>query len=336
MGRPTNVLLAGDVGATKTVLGLFDCWGDRLVSLSEAIFASTDYASLETVVAAFLDGQEERRPEVACFGVPGPVSEGRCEITNLPWVLSERELAAATGVSAVRLLNDVQAMALGMAYRLGEDDWVELNPGAGRPRSGNVAVIAAGTGLGEAILYWDGERYHALPTEGGHSDFAPNGPLEEGLLAFLRDRFCGHVSYERILSGSGLANLYDYLRHAGVAPESEALHAALASAPDRAPIIAEWALERRDALCTAVLDLFAAIYGAEAGNLALKSLALGGVILGGGIAPKILPVLQAGRFMAAFTAKGRLSPLLGRLPVRVAIHPQPALLGAAHAASAML
>lgn len=336
MGGAKSVLLAGDIGATKTVLGLFDCWGDRLVSLSEAIFASADYVSLEAVVAEFLRGQGGEMPEVACFGVPGPVSEGRCEITNLPWVLSERELAEATGVRKVRLLNDVQAMALGMAYRLGEGDWVELNPHAVRPRPGNIAVIAAGTGLGEAILYWDGGRYHALPTEGGHSDFAPNGPLEDGLLTFLRDRFHGHVSYERILSGSGLANLYDYLRQAGAAPESEALQAALAGAPDRAPIIAEWALERRDALCAAVLDLFAAIYGAEAGNLALKSLALGGVILGGGIAPKILPVLQAGNFMAGFTAKGRLSSLLGELPVRVAVHPQPALLGAAHTASAML
>ncbi|QJD31419.1 glucokinase [Methylococcus geothermalis] len=330
------MLLAGDIGATKTVLGLFDCWGDRLVSLSEAIFASAEYASLEAVVADFLQRQNGGKPEVACFGVPGPVSGGRCEITNLPWVLSERELAVATGVSEVRLLNDVQAMALGMAYRLGEGDWVDLNAQAARQQPGNIAVIAAGTGLGEAILYWDGERYHAVPTEGGHSDFAPNGPLEEGLLAFLRDRFGGHVSYERILSGSGLANLYDYLRHAGVAPESEALHAALARAPDRAPIIAEWALKRRDALCCAVLDSFAAIYGAEAGNLALKSLALGGVIVGGGIAPKILPVLQSGKFMAGLTAKGRLSSLLGGLRVRVAVHPQPALLGAAHAASAML
>jgi glucokinase len=330
------VLLAGDIGATKTVLGLFDCWGDRLVSLSEAVFASANYASLEAVVAEFLRGRGGVMPKVACFGVPGPVSEGRCEVTNLPWVLSEQELAAATGVSVVRLLNDVQAMALGMAYRLGQDDWVELNASAARPRPGNIAVIAAGTGLGEAILYWDGERHHALPTEGGHSDFAPNGPLEEGLLTFLRDRFLGHVSYERILSGSGLANLYDYLRHAGVAPESEALHAALAGAPDRAPIIAEWGLERGDALCAAVLDLFAVIYGAEAGNLALKSLALGGVIVGGGIAPKLLPVLQAGKFMAGFTAKGRLSSFLGELPVKVAVHPQPALLGAAHAATAML
>ncbi|WWF02212.1 glucokinase [Methylococcus capsulatus] len=336
MNGVKSVLLAGDIGATKTVLGLFDCWDDRLVCLSEAVFASADYASLEAVVAEFLQGEGGQIPEVACFGVPGPVSEGRCEITNLPWVLSEQELAAATGVKAVRLLNDVQAMALGMLYRLGEGDWVELNPHATRSRPGNIAVIAAGTGLGEAILYWDGKRYHALPTEGGHSDFAPNGMLEEGLLTFLRDRFCGHVSYERILSGSGLANLYDYLRHAGVAPETEALHAALASAPDRAPIITEWALERRDPLCTAVLELFVAIYGAEAGNLALKSLALGGVVLGGGIAPKILPLLQEGRFMAAFTAKGRLSSLLGGLPVRVAIHPHPALLGAAHAATAML
>lgn len=328
------MLLAGDVGATKTVLGLFDCWGDKLVGLSEAVFASADYAGLEAIVVDFLK-ERHVKPGVACFGVPGPVSDGRCDITNLPWVMSEPDLAAATGIGTIRLLNDVQTMALGMAYRLGEEDWVDLNPAAS-PRPGNIAVIAAGTGLGEAILYWDGKRYHALPTEGGHTDFAPNGPLEEGLLSFLRARFGGHVSYERILSGAGLGNLYDYLLSVDAAPESEALRTALAAAPDRAPLIAEWALERGDKLCTAALDLFAGIYGAEAGNLALKSLALGGVIVGGGIAPKLLPVLLSGKFMAGFAAKGRLAELLGELPVRVAVHPQPALVGAAHMAMEML
>ncbi|MDD2769598.1 MAG: glucokinase [Methylococcus sp.] len=334
MSRSKSVLLAGDVGATKTVLGLFDCWGDKLVGLSEAVFASADYSGLEAIIVDFLQ-QRGVKPDVACFGVPGPVSDGRCDITNLPWVMSEPDLAAATGIGMIRLLNDVQTMALGMAYRLGEEDWVDLNPAAS-PRPGNIAVIAAGTGLGEAILYWDGKRYHALPTEGGHTDFAPNGPLEEGLLSFLRGRFDGHVSYERILSGAGLGNLYDYLLSVDAAPESEALRAALAAAPDRAPLIAEWALERGDKLCTAALELFAGIYGAEAGNLALKSLALGGVIVGGGIAPKLLPVLLSGKFMAGFVAKGRLAELLGELPVRVAVHPQPALMGAAHMAKEML
>lgn len=328
------MLLAGDVGGTKTVLGLFDCWGPKLVGLSEAVFASGNYGTLEEIVVEFLDSQEVR-PEVACFGVAGPVGSGRCEITNLPWELTEAGLSEATGIGHIRLLNDVQAMALGMAHQLEEDDLVDLNPSA-LPRRGNIAVIAAGTGLGEAILYWDGGRYHALPTEGGHSDFAPTGALEDGLLVYLRERYGGHVSYERVLSGVGLVNIYDYLRDTGIARESDEVREALARARDCAPLVTAWALDRGDALCVEALNLFVGIYGAEAGNLALKSLALGGVIVGGGIAPKILPILQSGKFMDSFTAKGRLAPLLGELPVRVAVHPQPALMGAAHVAMGML
>lgn len=331
--RARLTLLAGDVGGTKTVLGLYDCWGEKLVCLDQAVFPSQRYAGLAEIIGEFLAERAEP-PFAACFGVAGPVEAGRSEITNLPWVLTEDGLSEATGIERMRLLNDVQAMALGLLH-LEEEEWVELNPAA-RRRPGNIAVIAAGTGLGEAILYWDGKRHHALPTEGGHCDFAPNTPLEDGLLVYLRERFGGHVSYERILSGVGLTHVYDYLRLRGVALESGELRAALAGAADRAPVISSWALNRNDPLCREALSLVARIYGAEAGNLALKCLALGGVFVGGGIAPRILPVLRAGSFMSGFTCKGRFAALLKELPVRVAVHPQPALLGAAHAAMELI
>ncbi|HWP00809.1 MAG TPA: glucokinase [Methylococcus sp.] len=331
--RTRLTLLAGDVGGTKTVLGLYDCWGEKLVCLDQAVFSSQCHDGLAEIVSEFLAWRAER-PVAACFGVAGPVEAGRSEITNLPWVLTEDGLSEATGIDRIRLLNDVQVMALGLLH-LEEGEWVELNPAA-RRRPGNIAVIAAGTGLGEAILYWDGKRHHALPTEGGHCDFAPNTPLEDGLLTYLRERFGGHVSYERILSGTGLAHIYDYLRACGTAPESEELRAALSRVSDRAPVIRSWALKHNDPLCNETLALFARIFGAEAGNLALKCLALGGVFVGGGMAPRLLPVLRAGGFMNGFTYKGRFATLLKELSVRVAIHPQPALLGAAHAAMELI
>jgi glucokinase len=331
--RTRLTLLAGDIGGTKTVLGLYDCWGEKLVCLDQAVFPSQRYAALSEIIGEFLARRAEL-PIAACFGVAGPVEAGRSEITNLPWVLTEDSLAEATGIERMRLLNDVQAMALGLLH-LEEEEWVELNPAA-RRRPGNIAVIAAGTGLGEAILYWDGKRHHALPTEGGHCDFAPNTPLEDGLLVYLRERFGGHVSYERILSGLGLAQVYDYLRACDVAPENEELRTLLSQTSDRAPLISSWALKRDDPLCRETLSLFGLIYGAEAGNLALKCLALGGVFLGGGIAPKILPLLRDGSFMTGFTSKGRFAALLGELSVRVALHPQPALLGAARAAMELI
>jgi glucokinase len=331
--RARLTFLAGDVGGTKTTLGLYDCWGEKLICLDQATFPSQHYIGLAKIVGEFLAERAEL-PIAACFGVAGPVDAGRSSITNLPWVLTEDGLSEATGIERIRLLNDVQAMALGLLH-LEEEQWVELNP-AGQRRPGNIAVIAAGTGLGEAILYWDGKCHHALPTEGGHCDFAPNTPLEDGLLVYLRERFGGHVSYERILSGAGLADIYDYLRGCGVAPENEELRAALGRASDRAPLISSWALTRNDALCSETLTLFARILGAEAGNLALKCLALGGVFIGGGIAPKILPLLQDGSFMVGFISKGRFAALLKELPVRVAVHPQPVLLGAAHAAMELI
>lgn len=328
------MLLAGDVGGTKTILAQYEKTTEGLERVRERLFPSADYASLDDIVAEFLSDQTVPL-EAACFGVAGPVLDGASRITNLPWVIEERSLVATTGVARVKLLNDLQAMSLGL-LRLGPEEWLELNPHA-EHATGNRAVIAAGTGLGEAILYWDGLNYHPLATEGGHADFAPSDALEDGLLRHLREEFGGHVSYERILSGSGIACIHAYLRAIDHAPESAALAEALRGTDDPAREISWHAQEHGDPLARATLRRFARIYGAEAGNLALKCLARGGVLIGGGIAPKILNALvEDGQFMEGFCAKGRFADFLRRVPVRVALNPNTALLGAADYAARCL
>ncbi|MGX2041604.1 glucokinase [Methylocaldum sp. MU1018] len=328
------MLLAGDVGGTKTILALYeDETKGRPVLVREETYPSAGYGSFEAVVEDFLRGRNEPL-DAACFGVAGPVVDGCCHTTNLPWLIEERRLSDLLGIPGVRLLNDLQAMALGL-LRLEGDEWVDLNPRAA-PATGNRAVIAAGTGLGEAILYWDGRLYHALATEGGHADFAPNDALEDGLLVYLRNKFGGHASYERILSGPGLVNVYEYLRDIGHAPEPPELAAAICMADDPAREISMRALHEGDALCREALGLFARIFGAEAGNLALKCFATGGVLVGGGIAPKILPALQDGSFLQGFCSKGRLSKVLAAIPVRVALNSHTGLMGAADYAARML
>jgi glucokinase len=327
------MLIAGDVGGTKTILAQYEKSTEGLERVRERIYPSADYASLDEIVAEFLNDQSVPL-EAACFGVAGPVVDGQSRITNLPWVIDERSLAATTGIARIKLLNDLQAMALGL-LRLGPEEWVELNPDA-EPATGNRAVLAAGTGLGEAILYWDGLNYHPVATEGGHADFAPNDALEDGLLVYLREKFGGHVSYERILSGPGIANIYEYLRDIGHAPEAPEFAALLRETDDPAREISHHALENGDVLTKATLRLFARIYGAEAGNLALKCLARGGVIVGGGIAPKILSILTDGAFMEGFCAKGRFAGFLRTVPVRVALNPGAGLLGAADYAARCL
>lgn len=327
------MLLAGDVGGTKTILAQYEKSTEGLERVRERIYPSADYASLDGIVIDFLSDQSVPL-EAACFGVAGPVIDGVCRTTNLPWLIDERSLAATTGVCRVKLLNDLQAMALGL-LRLGPEEWAELNPDA-EPSTGNRAVLAAGTGLGEAILYWDGMNYHPLATEGGHADFAPNDALEDGLLVYLRQKLGGHVSYERILSGPGIANIYGYLRGTGDVPESAALAEVLAATDDPAREISRHALEEGDALARATLRMFARIYGAEAGNLVLKCLARGGVMIGGGIAPKILSTLTNGDFMEGFCAKGRFTTFMRTIPVRVALNPGTGLLGAADYAARCL
>lgn len=326
------LLLAGDIGGTKTKLALYEQVGERLRPVRSHSYPSTHYDGLEGIVADFIG--DAAVPAAACFGVAGPVSDGCCRTTNLPWVIEESALAARTGIAAVRLLNDLQAMALGLAG-LPAGELLELNPNA-QPRVGNIAVIAAGTGCGEAILYWDGKTYHAIATEGGHADFAPNSREQEGLLRWLRTRFGGHVSYERIISGPGLYSVYQYLREEGAAAESVAVHEALLEGGDPSPLISRFALQENDPLCREALRLFVRVYGAEAGNLALKSFALGGVLIGGGIAAKILPAMTNGDFLTSFRYKGRFSDWLGSLSVKVALNPDAGLLGAAQRAAGLL
>lgn len=328
--KSDKIVLAGDIGGTKTHLAIFAPGSDVRTPFREKTYASGRYASLEALVREFLtaiDAQVER----ASFGVAGPVVAGRARITNLPWVMDEAQLAEDLGLTSVHLLNDLEAIA-GAVPALRETDRVMLNQG--RAASGGaVAVIAPGTGLGEAYLVWDGTRYRAQPSEGGHADFAPNSALQAELLTHLQQRF-GHVSWERVCSGSGLPNIYDFLKTSGHAPEPDWLAAVLAEADDRTAVIVRAALDpgRPCRLCQATLNTFVAILGAEAGNLALKVMATGGVYLGGGMPPRIMPALEAGTFMEAFAAKGRMAPLVKQMPVYVITNPKAALWGAARRA----
>lgn len=320
------MLLAGDIGGTKTALGVFSPDAGPRAPLAEASFPSPHYESLETLVREFLD-QVDLPVDRASFGVAGPVVAGRARVTNLPWVIDEVRLREALHLSTVRLLNDLDAVAHAVP-QLTTADLVSLQ--AGEPASGGaIAVIAPGTGLGEAFLTWDGSRYRAHPSEGGHADFAPTGERELGLLRYLQTRFA-HVSYERVCSGLGLPNIYAYLKTTGDAEEPAWLAAQLAAAEDPTPVIVDAALGDPPCdLCVAALAMFVSILGAEAGNLALKVLATGGVYVGGGIPPRILPALTGGRFLEAFRSKGRFADLLARVPVHVILTPKIGLLGAA-------
>lgn len=316
------MILAGDVGGTKTLLALFDASAPRS-PVREATYPSGEFGSLAEILQQFLDAGSRGRLQGACFAVAGPVIEGKSRPTNLPWELAEEELAALLG-TRVRLLNDLQGTGYGV-LTLAPEESVTLQAGVARP--GNMAVIAAGTGLGEAILVRTDAGPHVVASEGGHADFGPRTELEDALLAYLRREF-GRVSYERLLSGPGLQNIYRFLRDSGIAPEPDWLRDRL-TAEDPAAVISEVGLAAGHPLCVRALDLFVSIYGAEAGNLALKAFALGGVFVAGGIAPKILPTLQEGSFVAAFVDKGRLSGLMRSLPVRVILNPRVALIGAA-------
>lgn len=318
------MILAGDIGGTKTVLSLLtrDANGS-LTCLQEQSYSSRQYPEFDDILAAFLPADVNIKS--ACFGVAGPVVKQRCQTTNLPWLLDAAALQTKLGTSKVKLLNDLEAMALGMLY-LPEHDLVELNPNA-QTQSGNIAVIAAGTGLGEAILYWDGNKHYPMATEGGHSDFAAQNTQQDQLLAYLRKIHPDHVSCERILSGIGFSHLYDFLGEQGFAPPC-------ADVPDnnsdidRNAVISGLGVSGEDPLCAEAVRLFVELYGAETGNLALKSLAVGGIFIGGGIGPKILPAMQDGNFIRAFKAKGRFLPLLDKISVKLSLNPRTPLIGA--------
>jgi glucokinase len=325
------VILAGDAGGTKTLLALFEPGDGAPVLVREATVPSREFDSLEAIVERFLAAGPRGDITAACVGIAGAVVDGRSVTPNLPWVVDEGRLAATIPAAPrVRLLNDLEATAHGI-WALGEDELVSLKSGA--LRRGNLAVIAAGTGLGEAIVVIDGGRRTVIATEGGHADFGPRGELEEDLLRHLRKEF-GRVSCERVLSGPGLMNVYRFLRNTGVARESP--HTAeLIAAGDPAAVVSELGMDGADRLCAMALGVFVSVYGAEAGNLALKALALGGVIVAGGIAPRMLPALRAGSFVAAFRDKGRLSSLMETIPVLVVLNPKTALLGAARVAASL-
>jgi len=314
------VILAGDVGGTKTLLALYDASGG---TLREKIYPSAEFGSLAEILRRFLGEGPSGALEAACFAVAGPVVDGRSRPTNLPWELDEPALAEILG-ARVRLVNDLEGAGYGV-LALGPEQSVVLQ--AGVQRQGNMAVIAAGTGLGEAIVVRTGAGHHVVASEGGHADFGPRTELETALLGYLRQEY-GRVSYERLLSGPGLQNIYRFLRDSGVATEPEWLRVRMAE-EDPAAVISEVGLAADHPLCAQALDLFVSVYGAEAGNLALKAFALGGVYVAGGIAPKILPKLEDGTFSAAFVDKGRLADLMRSLPVRVVLNPRIALFGAA-------
>lgn len=311
------MILAGDIGGTKTTLALCD---DQGVIQREATEASNGFESLEDVITKFVPGEIT----AACFGVAGPVVEGTAKITNLPWTIAQSSLEKKLHAK-VKLLNDLQATALGMLV-LPESAWKILQAGA-RPEHGTIAVIAPGTGLGEALLFHDGRAYQALPSEGGHADFAPATDEEIELLRFLRGKYGDHISNERVLSGNGIGDLYDFCRM-----EAGRDDAAL-ELGDRNAAISKAGLAKTDPCAVHALELFASILAGEAGNHALRGLALGGIVIGGGIPPKLLSVLETSTFLDRLSAKGRFHAWMRVLSVRVALEPRAALLGAAHQAS---
>lgn len=318
------MILAGDIGGTKSLLGFYEPEGDPRRPAEERNLPSRNYAGLPDLLKDFLKTAKGKATR-ACLAVPGPVVERRSSTPNLPWpAVDARELSEVISAEVV-LLNDLEATGYGIAT-LRDDELGCLSEG--KPTAaGNAALIAPGTGLGECILFWDGMMHRPSASEGGHATFAPRNEIEIGLLRYLLRQF-EHVSNDRIISGQGLVSIYEYLRDSGSA-EPAWLREELAKADDPAAAISRVALEGRSELCVRALDLWTAAFGAEAGNLALKALATFGVYLGGGIAPKILPKLSDGTFLTAFRAKGRLSPLVEAMPVRVILNDKAALFGAA-------
>src|SRR5271166_5529723 len=319
------MLLAGDIGGTKTLLALYAPASGGRQPVAEAEFHSGSYPGLDTIAREFLTRQNQIA-EYACFDVAGPVIGGRAHLTNLPWDMDEAALRQSLGLRRVILLNDLKAIAYAVP-RLQPTELHCINAGRAEP-NGPIAVVAPGTGLGEAFLVWNGSAYIACSSEGGHASFAPTDERQMGLRRYLAERF-GHVSCERVCSGLGIANIYDYLREIDPSAEPAPFAAALSRAPDRTPLIAQAGLEdpAGNPLAAATLEIFVSVLGDEASNLALKVLATGGVYLAGGIPAHLLPKLMDGRLMQAFVNKGRLTDLLTSMPVNV-VTTRAALLGA--------
>jgi glucokinase len=318
------MILAGDIGGTNTRIALFQQDDGKLKLARECIYPSRQHQGLNEIVELFLRDQAATA-ETACFGIAGPVLDGRANASNLAWIVDARQLSRETAIKDVWLINDLEAHAYGI-NDLDPDDLFTLNPG--KPSAGNAALIAAGTGLGEAGVFWDGTAHHAFAAEGGHADFAPGNELELALNAYLMKKF-GHVSYERVLSGPGIKNIYDFLRDSKTEQEPQWLKDELQAAFDPSVLISQYGQEGKAAICDHALNIFASVYGAEAGNLALRLLAVNGVFVSGGIAGKTKAKLKGPLFMERFVAKGRMRPLLEAVPVKVIVNEHIGLLGAA-------
>lgn len=315
------MILAGDVGGTKVVLALFEDVASRK-KIKIQKFASKDFGNFGDIVKAFLP--KDLKVDCACFGVAGPIQENKCHATNLPWMIDGKEMEKSLNISKVHLINDLEANAWGV-FALKEDEFHVLNLGV--PKKGNRALISAGTGLGEAGFYFNGKNHFPFASEGGHADFSPDDEEEVELWRYFKNKF-GHASFERFLSGSGIENIYRFFVENKKEKEKEEIRERMKT-EDPAQVISENALQKKCPTCVKTLDRFVSIYGGEAGNLALKFLALGGVYVGGGIAPKILEALKSGLFMRSFMDKGRFKPLLSEIQVKVILNPETALLGAA-------
>jgi len=320
------MILAGDIGGTNARLALFDVRNGQFNLITATIFPSRNYSGLDEIVSEFVQTSGVR-PAKACFGIAGPVTNGVVETSNLPWKIQARRLADELRIDNATLINDLEATGWGVGA-LSADDLVALNQITGA--SGNQAIVAAGTGLGEGGLYWDGRRHHVFASEGGHCDFGPADDLQVELFKYLAARY-GHVSWERVLSGPGLVNIFEFLRDTGRGTVPSWLAAEM-KVMDPAAAISSAAIEGKCSTSEQALDIFVAIFGAEAGNLGLKLKATGGVFLAGGIAPKILPKLATPLFLEAFLGKGRLRHLMEVMPVKVIVNDKLALIGAARCA----
>jgi glucokinase len=323
------MILAGDVGGTKVHLALYDFTNGNLKYTREERFPAKEYSGLEAIVKEFLGADQVT---AACFGVPGPVRNGRLRLTNLPWTLDSRELIINLGIPHVFLINDLEANGYGIAELTAEQ--VHTLSDGDTSQIGNRALIAAGTGLGEGLLIWNGHAHIPFPSEGGHSDYSPRNEDEIDLLRFLKQKYNGRISWERVVSGMGMTNIYEFLRDVRGMEEPAWLAAEMAAAGDPNSVITELGLTAKSEICERALDMFVSAYGAEAGNLALKVLSVGGLYVGGGIGPRIIEKLKDGTFIKAFTDKGRLSQLLINMPVRVILESRAAVLGAAAYAEA--
>ncbi len=320
-----KIFLAGDIGGTKTTLGLFSIETGPHAPITEQIYASSEHPNLSVIIDQFLSSHD-LKPTMACFGVAGPVLSGTVKVTNLPWEISAQQLLTQHGFSRVELLNDLQAIAASTPH-LRPEDLFNIHPGT-TTTGGTIGIIAPGTGLGEAFMAWNNTEYLPLASEGGHVDFAPTTKIQAELLKFLRKKF-NHVSYERVCSGSGIPNLYDFFQSRSNQTNPSKISKQIAAAKDPAPTILEAAMKGSCSVCQDTLNLFIEILGSETGNLALKVMSSGGIFLGGGIPPRILSALDSDNFRRPFLNKGRLSYLLEAMPVHVITNSRAAMIGAA-------